>query len=1079
MTGSPDHLVRRHRKRALLLLAGVCIVAAAAASDPLHELTARAVAAAESVIAGHRIAGAIVFCLLAATSAMMVFFSTAVITPIAVDAYGTTVTLLLLWIGWIAGGITAYAIGRFLGPPVVRRFVDEKHLRAYEQRAERMVRLRHVFLFQLAVPSEIPGYVLGLAHCRFRTFVAGMALAELPFAAGAVYLGESFLEGNYLLLLAIGVAGIALSWFAFHLSHREHPAAPGNARRPEWPALHALSASDVAARLAVDPARGLAPSEIAVRRARYGPNAVIRQSPRAAWTIFLRQFRSVVVALLAIAALVAFATRDAAEGIAILGVLLINAAVGFVVEWRSERALESLRIQSRTNARVLRDGMQAIVDAEDLVPGDVILIDPGAHIPADARIIEAASLRVEEAALTGESVPVEKAAASVETGAPLAERASMVFLGTLATGGRATAIVTATGDATEMGNIGLLIRGIEAEPTPLEKRLARLGRKLVFVVLAIGAVVVLAGILRGDPLWQMIEVGISLAVAAVPEGLPAVTTLILSVGVLRMARRHTIVRKLPAVETLGSTSVICTDKTGTLTMNRLTVRTIDASDSAELLRIGVLCSDAVIEQGTAVGDPTETALVVAAMESGLDVVAIRRSHVKLREVPFDPASRHMITVHRTPEGGTYVALKGAPSLVLAMCNLAEETRRALTARNEELASQGLRVLAFARKNDDADLERGYEFAGFAALADPPRPAAAAAIARARDAGVRVVMLTGDQVATARAIARELRLSGEKPPVVVHAGELAGRSEGEVAKLAAETDVFARIAPEDKLRVVDALRKAGEIVAVTGDGVNDAPALRRADIGVAMGITGTDAAKQTADLILTDDDLGTVVAAIEEGRTIYANIVKFAHLLFSHNLGEVLMVFTFIVAGLPLPLLPLQILWINVITDIFPAFALALEPSQAKRMHGRPPRGDLLSRPFLVMVGWQGAMLATIAGAAYVWALQSHGEGAHARTVALTALIAVQLGHTFNCRSRFASALSGLFDNIHIWGAAGTVVALQALALAFDPLARLLDLTALTQRDLVALAVCLLLPVAIVETQKAVVRSRTRSIRSLA
>jgi P-type Ca2+ transporter type 2C len=335
----------------------------------------------------------------------------------------------------------------------------------------------------------------------------------------------------------------------------------------------------------------------------------------------------------------------------------------------------------------------------------------------------------------------------------------------------------------------------------------------------------------------------------------------------------------------------------------------------------------------------------------------------------------------------------------------------------------------------------------------------------------VVMLTGDQVETARAIARELRLSGDRPPIVVHARELANRDEAEVTRMAGETDVFARITPEDKLRVVDALRKAGEIVAVTGDGVNDAPALRRADIGIAMGKSGTDAARQTADLVLTDDNLGTVVAAIEEGRTIYANITKFVHLLFSHNLGEVLMVFTAIIAGLPLPLLPLQILWLNVATDIFPAFALALEPPQPRRMHGRRQRSDLLSLSFLVLVGWQGAMLAAIALAAYLWALQAYGEGAHARTIALVALVCVQLGHTFNCRSRVASAIPGLFENLHVWAAAATVIALQAIVFWFLPLATLLDLTPLAGIDMVVAAGCAVLPIAIVETQKALVRAR--------
>ena len=807
---------------------------------------------------------------------------------------------------------------------------------------------------------------------------------------------------------------------------------------------HARSPAEVAAELGVDPQRGLTSDEVVQRRARYGANVVVRDAGRPAWRLFVAQFGSIVVALLAVAAAVAWFTEDRGQAAAIAVVLLINALVGFFTEWSSQRALRRLTLQARTTARVRRDARETLVDAVDLVPGDVIALEAGVHVPADARLVDAAALSVDEAALTGESIAVAKDAKAIAADTPLAERTSMLYLGTQVASGRATAIVTATADASELGQIGRLLRAVELEPTPLERKLARMGRQLVVVVIVIGAIVALAGVARGMPLWEMVEVGISLAVAAVPEGLPAVTTLILAVGVLRMARRHALVRKLTAVETLGGTTVICTDKTGTLTQNRLAVRRIDAADERTLLRIAVLCNDA---SAGGVGDPTEVALLAAARERGVDVDDVRAASPRIGEVPFDPATRAMITFH---DG--YVAMKGAPAVVLDACNVPAEEKTHLLARNEELASEGLRVLGFA----DGPSRAQFAFRGFAALADPPRPGAAEAIADARAAGVRVVMLTGDQVATARAIAKELRISGDREPVVVHAREL--------ARL--DADAYARVTPDEKLRVVAALRDAGEVVAVTGDGVNDAPARRRADIGIAMGAIGTDVAKETADLVLTDDNLGTIVHAIEEGRTIFANITKFVHLMFSHNLGEVIAVFVAVVSGMPLPLLPLQILWVNVATDVFPAFALALEPPLPQRMREPPqPAASLLTPSFLALIAWQAAMLAAIVLGAYQWALFRYGVGPHARTVALCTMVAVEVGHKFNCRSRTQSAFEGITKNPYLWYATAIVIALQVAAVAFPPLMHVLDVTRPSALDVAIITGGGLLPIAIVELQK--------------
>jgi P-type Ca2+ transporter type 2C len=883
---------------------------------------------------------------------------------------------------------------------------------------------------------------------------------------------------------------------------------------------HAVEVADTLRALGVDLRRGLTNEEAAQRRARHGMNVLQIIRPRPAWRILLDQFQSLIVGLLGLAAVVAWATGEAVEAAAILVVLILNAFVGFATEWQAGRALDALRRQARTQARVRRDGREIILDAADLVPGDIIVLNAGDRVPADARIIEAASLRVEESALTGESGTVGKAVIPVASEALLAERHSMVYLGTTIVAGHAVAVVTATGAGTELGRIGRLVAEVPDESTPLERRLAELGRRLVYIVLAIAAVVIVAGWLRGDNLWMMVKVGVSLAVAAVPEGLPAVTTLILALGVLRLARARAIVRRLPAVETLGSTTIICTDKTGTLTENRMTVReyrlaggqTLELNGSrplfednpllARALRVGVLCNEAVLDPQApdgagAVGDPTEIALLVAANGLGMDVAAERARYSQLDQRPFDAATKRMITVHRGPDGMRLAFLKGAPAAVLELCdNYAESSaavrrldraaRQRLLAVNEEMADRALRVLALAEKRldrgddargsaaiSDAEIESGYTFLGYVGMIDPPRAEAAGAIRQAREAGIRVVMLTGDQIRTARAIARELRLSGGAEPYALHARDLVQASPDRIAELARTTDVFARVSPEDKLNIVAALQQGGEIVAVTGDGVNDAPALKRADIGVAMGQRGTEAAKEAADVVLADDNFATIVRAVEGGRTIYANIIKFVHLMFTHNLGEVITIFLAIVAGWPLPLLPLQILWINLVTDVFPALALAMEPSAPDVMRHRPrsPRAALLSRQFLLLIAWQGTLLAGIALAVYYWALHVYGAGPHARTLALLALVAVQLGHMFNCRSRRHSALTGLFRNPFVWLATAAVIGLQLLALYLKPLARVLDTVVPTFTDWMVVAACMVAPIIVVEGTKMFARRK--------
>ena len=870
---------------------------------------------------------------------------------------------------------------------------------------------------------------------------------------------------------------------------------------------HALEAAAVAESLTVDPAVGLSSAEVTQRRARYGDNALETAQSRAAWRILLDQFKSLVVALLAVAALVAWLTGDKVEAIAILVVLGLNALIGFVTEWQAGRALNALRLSSHTTARVRREQREAMIDTAELVPGDVVILNAGDRVPADLRLLEAASLRAEESALTGESAPVEKDIAAVAVEAVLAERHSMLYLGTMIAAGRAVALVTATGAQTEMGKIGHLVASVPDEATPLERRLDEMGRHLVLLVLVIAAVVMVTGWLRGETWWVMIEVGISLAVAAVPEGLPAVTTLILALGVLRMARQRAIVRRLSAVETLGSTTVICSDKTGTLTENRMTVREYQLANgnavkleappaNDELLnravRAGVLCNEAAFhpeakEKERATGDPTEIALLVTAHGLKVDVAQMRAEYPKLAERPFDADSKRMTTVHRMPDGTRLALLKGAPGVVFEACAdyaesanqlkpLDDAARARLLATNEQMADHALRVLALAEKrlgqdgSDDAaeaESASGYTLLGLVGMIDPPRAEAAAAIQQAHAAGIRTVMLTGDQLNTARAIARELRLSEDAEPLALHARDLADASPERLTELAHTVTVFARVSPEDKLRIVEALQKAGEVVAVTGDGVNDAPALKRSDIGIAMGERGAESAKEAADVVLADDNFATIVGAVAGGRAIYANIIKFVNFMFSSNLGEVVMIFTAIAIGWPLPLLPLQILWVNLVTDVFPALALAVEPPAPDVMQLRPRSSteSLLSRSLLILISWQGVMLGAFGLAAYLWALNAYGAGAHARTMAMLALVSVQLGHLFNCRSRSRSALTGLFTNGYVWGAAALVIALQLLAVWWSPLAHVLQTIAPNATDWGIIGLAVLAPIVVVEITK--------------
>lgn len=877
-------------------------------------------------------------------------------------------------------------------------------------------------------------------------------------------------------------------------------------------------ANTVLTALCVDASYGLSDKEAAERLKRDGLNIFETSRAQSLWLLFFGQFKSIVIWLLGAASVIAWFTNSRLEAAAILIVLVINAIIGFAIEWQAGRALYALRKAVQTFARAKRQGREALINSSGLVCGDIIILTAGDRVPADARLVEAANVMVDESTLTGESVPVEKAISAVKADSALAERHSMIYLGTTIVAGRAVAAVTSVGSRTEIGRIGQLLGEVKSEQTPLERKLKELGAKLVYIVLGIAALMMLVGFLRGDDWLQMLKISISLAVAAVPEGLPAVTTLILALGVLKMARRNAIVRKLSAVETLGSTTVICTDKTGTLTENRMVVqeyelsngRKIRLADHAKpnlrdgnlqrLLRASVLCNEASLEVSSekerqAIGDPTETALLVAAAQFGVETKTERQNSKKIFEIPFDTVAKRMIAVSEDDRGNRISFMKGAPAVVIDACDtylniggqaeaLTAEIRQEFLKINEQMADRSLRVLAYAEKpltretKHDLNYETqdGYIFLGFSGMTDPLREGVIDAVIAARRAGIQVVMLTGDQLNTARAIAAELKINGEQKVCALHSDNLIGSSNAEITEIVNRTQVFARVTPEDKLRIVEALQKAGNVVAVTGDGVNDAPALKRADIGIAMGKNGTEVAKEAANIVLTDDNFSTLVSAIEGGRTIYANITKFVQMMFSHNLGEILVVFIPIAAGLSLPLLPVQILWVNLVTDVFPALALAVEPPAPEVMQQRPldAQKSLLSPPFLLLIVWQGIMLGTVTLIAYLWALQAYDDGAHARTIVLLSVVGAQLGHLYNCRSRTRSAFDGFFRNPYIFAASVIVIWLQLLAVYWSPLVRVLDTVAPNKIDLAVFALSVIIPVVIVE----IVKLFTRKLKKL-
>ncbi len=817
------------------------------------------------------------------------------------------------------------------------------------------------------------------------------------------------------------------------------------AQTPEQPRIdwHALTIGESAARLGVDPTAGLDPEEVVQRRLRHGPNA-IREAPPRHWSkMLLAQFTDFMILVLLAAAVLAGVTGDVEDVVVILAIVILNAAIGFVQEYRAEAAIHALRRMAAPHATVRRGRRVLNVPGADVVPGDVVLLESGSVVPADLRLMETAELALQEAALTGESHAVEKRPPALgDTGLAIGDRRNMAYKGTVVARGRGLGLCIATGMETELGRIARMLSEAEASLTPLQLRLKAFGQRLSLIVLAICAVMFLAGLLRGEEMVLMLLTSISLAVAAIPEALPAVVTISLALGARKMVAKSALMRRLPAVETLGSVTYVCSDKTGTLTQNRMQVRTwyVDGQDlaapPAELgdtwkrLRDALAVSNDV-ESGPEglVGDPTEIALCEAAATLGLEKSDGLGRLPRKAEMPFDSERQRMITVHAQRNTGTLVSyVKGAPERVLELCEMPEPARAAAASAADRMAVAGRRVLAFGMKEVGSadlpreELETGLRFLGLAGLEDPPRPEAPDAVRACREAGITPVMITGDHPATARSIAIEVGLMPESGRMIT-GRELDGISDAQLDAALGRPVAFARVSPEHKIRIVDALKRRGEFVAMTGDGVNDAPALKRADIGIAMGKSGTDVAREASDMVLLDDNFATIVHAVEEGRRMYDNVRKFVRFAMSGNSAEILTIFLAPFLGMPLPLLPLHILWVNLVTDGLPGLALAIEPAERGVMR-RPPRApgeNLFVGGLWQHILWVGALISGMSLLGQAWDLGESSRGW--QTLVFTTLVFCQLFHVLAIRSERDSLLTqGLLSNAPmLWIVVGSVI----------------------------------------------------------
>ncbi|ABA58590.1 Cation transporting ATPase, E1-E2 type [Nitrosococcus oceani ATCC 19707] len=864
---------------------------------------------------------------------------------------------------------------------------------------------------------------------------------------------------------------------------------------------HTRDSEEVLQRLGTHPERGLALETVRERLVAHGKNAIQEAARRSVWRMILGQFRDFMVIVLIVAAVVSGIVGEPRDAIAIVVIVVLNAIVGAIQEYRAERAVAALRRMAAPDAQVCRNGEIQTIPATELAPGDIVLLEAGNVVPADLRLLKTSNLRIDEAALTGESQAIQKIPEALsENEAPLGDRFNMAYKGTFVSHGRATGVVVATGMETELGQIATLLQQEEAVKTPLQQRLAHFGQRLAVGVLMVCGIIFVTGLLRGEEGVLMFLTAVSLAVAAIPEALPAVVTVSLAMGARKMSRRNALIRRLPAVETLGSVTYICTDKTGTLTENRMTAEGFwvageyqseippMASESPPWNRLGqalALCNEVVSDKEQGVrGDPTEVALYQAAHRAGYKRQSLEKKLPRIGDIPFDSERKRMMTVHRVSEREAIAFIKGAPEKILSRCSrmqMADEItvvdRGTLLREAERLAEQGYRVLAMAYRfleNIPTEwapeiLEKDLVFLGLVALIDPPRKEAPRAVADCILAGITPVMITGDHPGTARAIAIRLGIDKEDG-LVIKGQDLAQIPAQDFAHQVRQIRTYARVTPEQKIRIVKALQDQGEFVAMTGDGVNDAPALKRAGIGVAMGRKGTDVAREAADMVLLDDNFATIVSAVREGRRIFDNIRKFVRYTMTSNSGEIWTLFLAPFLGLPLPLVPIQILWINLVTDGLPGLALSAEPQERgiMRRPPRPPNESIFAHGMWQHMLWVGLLIGGLSLLAQAWAY--HSGTAHWQTMVFTVLTFCQLAHVLAIRSEKESLFTqGLLSNPWLLGAVAITVALQ-LAVIYLPFLNPIFRTA--PLSMGELALCFVLPVVVfvaVEVEKWLVR----------